>query len=341
MTLGNWPYPTLSFQKIFRLSCMVACILGLGVPLNALTWRLKEHPDLQTWPQPSALFQLQEKASVLPEERLFAKWSLLPPYQFPSWIPLEKFLQDWTPPANAILIGSGFIFLPSNIPLEQKPFFESLLQFLRMQKPAYGEAPQERELEIISYQFSVGTLPARPQFHLTHAFWRKGCLTGPLELSYDDETASEFNSDQVNTRTQVHLSVQSQIPIAVMLDARPQGSEIHAWDWSWQWHSVDHLPWDYVTPEKWRFATGIKFQALHDLSPGEILIPGQNIKEIKPVNQGDVVLLKITHGAIEVDLPGTALESGTEGSPVRVLSTTGQEFHGIVDGKNLVRVTWP
>lgn len=137
------------------------------------------------------------------------------------------------------------------------------------------------------------------------------------------------------------LKVQSQIPIAVMLDSRPQGTLIRSWDWTWQWRSVDHLPWQFLTPKAWRFAQGVKLRASRDLSPGDILIPNQNIKEEKPVNRGEVVMLKIFHGAIEVDLPGTALESGTEGSQVKVLSTTGQEFRGVVDGKNLVRVSWP
>ncbi|NNM54214.1 MAG: flagellar basal body P-ring formation protein FlgA [Spirochaetales bacterium] len=313
-------------------------LLSVTAPLDALTWRIKEHPDLQTWPQPSALFQAQDSSST----QVPSSWQSLPAYQYPSWVPLEKFLQDWTPPTNVNLVGEGFTFLPPSIPIQNRFFFENLMQFLREQKSEEQETPQGLELEILSYhlpdQAPNQALPEHPRFHLIQASWRKGCLMGRIQISYhsSDETVSRTEPGQT-----IELKVQSQIPIAVMLDARPQGNLIHSWDWTWQWRSVDHLPWRFLTPKAWRFAQGVKLRARRDLSPGDILIPGQNIKEEKPVNRGDVVMLKILHGAIEVDLPGTALESGTEGSQVKVLSTTGQEFHGVVDGKNLVRVSWP
>ena len=313
-------------------------VLPLAVPLDALTWQLREYPDSQAWPHPSALFQQQDSSST----QIPSSWQTLPAYQYPSWIPLEKFLHDWTPPDNVIFVGAGFTFLPSSIPAQNRFFFESLIQFLREQKPEEQEPPQGRELEILSFHFPDQkpnqALPASPKFHLIQASWRKGCLMGQVQLTYrsSSDTLSTTELDQP-----LDLTVQTQIPIAVMVDARPQGTLIHSWDWTWQWRSVSHLPWRFLTPKVWRFAQGIKLRAKRDMSPGDILIPEQTIKEEKPVNRGEFVMLKIVHGAIEVDLPGTALESGTEGSQVTVLSTTGQELHGVVDGKNLVRVSWP
>ncbi len=331
--------------KLFVLTTLgvASSLLFVAEPLGALTWRLRELPDSQTWPQPSALFQAQDSSSA----QVPSSWQTLPAYEYPAWIPLEKFLQDWTPPANAILVGEGFTFLPPKIPAQNRFFFESLIRFLRVQKSEEQDPPQGRELEILSIhlpdQAQNQTLPAYPKFHLIQASWRKGCLMGRVQLTYhsSDETKSTSDTSRTFDLHTIDLKVQSQIPIAVMLDARPQGTLIRSWDWTWQWRSVDHLPWRFLTPKAWRFAQGVKLRALRDLSPGDILIPEQNIKEEKPVNRGEVVMLKIVHGSIEVDLPGTALESGTEGCQVKVLSTTGQEFHGVVDGKNLVRVLWP